>query len=169
MEHEQPLFDLLMAIAPDDDKPGNTTFAGWTKFITSHKDSYSLETCPEIWEQINIPPELQELTNDTQISFGKLNYNISLLEAVGITGGDYFKYDGSFFAAIYRPSEVDASVFIWAAGIILAVGEDCEKAMHKTLALISNARLNMGPESTMSLDNAFSEYRSCTTVKEVIE
>ncbi len=130
MEHPQPAFDLLTSF-PRDNPIDENVFADWYAYDTiDAQKGDDIDSHPEVWEELELPEELTELSTEDYVSFqpfsGELNLNAL---AIGL-GLDDIRYEPEVFSGlVYDLTEYDATAFLFWRDIIFSVGDTAEETV----------------------------------------
>lgn len=129
MNHPQPALDFLLSLpgkAPADE----SVLIDWYAYsdIDAEKGDDIVEN-PEVWEKIELPSTLAELTADDYATIqqfeGTLNLNAM---AIGLSL-DELQYEPEVFGGIvYRPTEYEATAIIYPRNVFIGIGETPEAA-----------------------------------------
>lgn len=130
MAHPQPAFDFLTSL-PVDARLDESVFIDWfaIEAIDAEKGD-NIEDHPEVWNHLELPTTLAELSTDDYVSVQSLSDKVNLNAfAIGL-GLDHVSYQPEVFGGlVYEPTKYDATIFVFYGGILISVGEEDSESL----------------------------------------
>lgn len=148
VKHPQPAFDLLISL-PVDIRLDESVFVDWFALdeINVEKGD-NIEEHPEVWNHLELPPVLADLSTDDFVSVqpvsGEINPNAV---TIGLGLEDTKYQPEKFGAIIYEPQEYDATALVFYRGVLLTVGgtgDACLGVLKHTISRIESLGLANG-------------------------
>lgn len=162
MDHPQPAFDLLTSL-PMDNPVEENVFVDWYAYETVDAErGDDITSHPEVWEHLELPVVLDELSTDDFVSLqqfsGELNLNAL---AIGL-GLENIRYEPEVFSGVvYDPADYDATALIFWRDIFLTVGESADATadlVDYTLDRLEMLGLNDEVEFESTQTNRVSDF-----------
>jgi hypothetical protein len=122
MQHPQPMFDLLMTLAPDEQDIAETLLLDWPVYSDTAKPGDDISNHPEIWESMDPQDELLAVTAETAVGIYRVEdgFNLNAV-AIGL-GLENLDYDPETFPALaYYSASPEATVLCWHSGLVLSL------------------------------------------------
>lgn len=130
MAHPQPAFDFLTSL-PVDAPIDESVFIDWfaIEAIDAEKGD-NIEDHPEVWNYLELPTALAELSADDYVSVQSLSDKVNLNAfAIGL-GLDQVSYQPEVFGGlVYEPTKYDATILVFYGGILISVGEEDSESL----------------------------------------
>lgn len=162
MEHPQPAFDLLTSL-PTDTPDVENVFIDWYAYeAIDAEPGDDIASHPEVWDELELPVALAELSTDDSVSLQPFNGKVNLSAfAIGV-GLEDVRYEPEVFAGIvYTPPEHDATAIIFWEDILLTVGETADATtgtLEHTLDRLEELGSDVDPQRDSTQTGRVSDF-----------